>query len=222
MEIHWLRGYWGRNVTWVSRNGRWRYSERYCGFNHKIRKKVKASKRIIVLILRLTWNSRNPRQQHPLPSPGWNTGPRRKHLIKVSLPGLCAGGMFVRNDSQYSVFLLKPPPKQDGVVYRIPYVYIVETGRPMQDWIKEYDREIRLTHTQTSAVSEHDHNTWHQPLWNEIKFIDGDPHYYTRRVKGAIHIRLHSDNINRDGGIEIPEAWMHTTREKQNNRRAVR
>ena len=129
--------------------------------------------------------------------------------------------MVVRNDSQYKQCLLtKNPAKQDGVVYRIPYVYIVETGRPMQDWIKEHDREIRLTHTQTSAVSEHDHNTWHQPLWNEIKFIDGDPHYYTRRVKGAIHIRLHSDNINRDGGIEIPEAWMHTTREKQNNRRA--
>ena len=113
--------------------------------------------------------------------------------------------LYVVIHNTNSVFLLKPPPKQDGVVYRIPFVYIVETGRPMQDWIKEHDREIRLTHTQTSAVSEHDHNTWHQPLWNEIKFIDGDPHFFTRRVKGAIHIRLHSDNINRDGGIEIPE-----------------
>ena len=43
----------------------------------------------------------------------------------------------------------------------------------------------------------------------------------TRRVKEAIHIGLHSNNINRDSGIEIPEAWMPTIK-KHNNRRAVR
>ena len=117
------------------------------------------------------------------------------------------------------------PAKQDGVVYRIPCecgkVYIGETGRPMQDRIKEHDRDIRFARTETSAVSEHAHNTGHKPLWNEVKFIDRDPHYYTRRVKEAIHIRLHPDNINRDSGIEIPEAWMPTIK-KHNNRRAVR
>ena len=117
------------------------------------------------------------------------------------------------------------PAKQDGVVYRIPCecgkVYIGETGRPMQDRIKEHDRDIRFAGTETSAVSEHAHNTGHKPLWNEVKFIDRDPHYYTRRVKEAIHIRLHPDNINRDSGIEIPEAWMPTIK-KHNNRRAVR
>ena len=29
-----------------------------------------------------------------------------------------------------------------------------------------------------------------------------------RRVKEAVHIRLHPNNINRDSGIEIPEVWM--------------
>ena len=43
----------------------------------------------------------------------------------------------------------------------------------------------------------------------------------TRRVKEAIHIGLHSNNINRDSGIEIPEAWMPTII-KHNNRRALR
>ncbi|XP_078370337.1 uncharacterized protein LOC144654108 [Oculina patagonica] len=104
--------------------------------------------------------------------------------------------------------------KQDGVVYRIPCecgkVYIGETGRPMQDRIKEHDRDIRLARTQTSAVAEHTNNTGHYPLWNEVKFIDRDQHWYKRRVKEAIHIRLHPNNINRDNGIEIPEAWMPT------------
>ena len=53
------------------------------------------------------------------------------------------------------------------------------------------------------------------------KFIDRDPCYYTRRVKEAIHLRLHPSNINRDSGIEIPEAWMPMIK-KHNNRRAVR
>ena len=43
----------------------------------------------------------------------------------------------------------------------------------------------------------------------------------TRRVKEAIHIGLHPNNIKRDSGIEIPEAWMPTIK-KHNNRRAVR
>ena len=107
------------------------------------------------------------------------------------------------------------PTKQDGVVYKIPCecgkVYIGETGRAMQDRIKEHDRDIRLARTQTSAVSEHANETGHLPIWKEVKFIDRDPHWYTRRVKEAIHIRLHPNNINRDSGIEIPEAWIPTT-----------
>ena len=100
-------------------------------------------------------------------------------------------------------------------------LYIVETGRPMRDTIKKHDQDIRLACTETSAVSEHVHNTGQKPLWNEVKFINRDPYYYTRRVKESIHIRLHPDNINRDSGIEIPEAWMPTIK-KHNNRRAVR
>ena len=67
-------------------------------------------------------------------------------------------------------------------------LYISVTGRPMQDRIKEHDRDIRLAPTQTSAVSEHAyaHNTGHYLLWDEVKIIDRDPHWYTRRVKEAI------------------------------------
>ena len=105
------------------------------------------------------------------------------------------------------------PAKQDGVVYRIPCecckVYIGKTGRPMQDRIEEHDRHIRLTRTQNFSVSEHAHNTGHYPLWDEVKFIDRDPHCYTRRVKEAIHIRLHPNNINRDR-LSLTNLWPIT------------
>jgi len=57
----------------------------------------------------------------------------------------------------------------------------------MQERIKELDRDIRLARTQTSAVSEHANETGHHQLWNEVKFIDEDSHWYTHRVKEAIH-----------------------------------
>ena len=135
-----------------------------------------------------------------------------------------------KSDTTLRSHLVRPkdavePTKQDGLVYRIPCecskVYIGETGRPMQDRIKEYERDIRLARTQTSAVSEHANDTGHNPLWNEVKFIDRDHHWYTRRVKEGIHIRLHPHNINRGSGIEIPKAWMPTIK-KHNNRRTVR
>ena len=78
-------------------------------------------------------------------------------------------------------------------------------------------RDTRLARTQASAVSEHANETGHLPICKEVKFIDRDPHWYTRRVKEAIHIRLHANNIDRDSGIEIPEAWIPTIR-KHNSR----
>ena len=131
-----------------------------------------------------------------------------------------------KSDTTLRSYLVRPkdalePGKQEGVVYKIPCecskVYIGETGRAMQDRIKEHNRDIRLAHTQTSTVSEHANETGHLPLWNQVKFIDRDPHRYTRRVKEAIQIRLHSNNINRDSGMEIPEAWIPTIR-KHNSR----
>jgi len=114
------------------------------------------------------------------------------------------------------------------VVYRIPCdygkVYIGETGRPMQESIKEHDRDIRLARTQTSAVSEHAHETGHYPICEKVKFIDRNPHWYTCRVKEAIHITLHPNNINKDSEIEIPDSWMPTinTQQQENGTTADR
>jgi len=57
----------------------------------------------------------------------------------------------------------------------------------------------------------------HSCIFCSVKFIGRGPHWYTRRVKEAIHIRLHPNNTNGDSGIEIPEAWKPTIR-KHNSR----
>ena len=83
----------------------------------------------------------------------------------------------------------------------------------MHERIIEHERDIRLSRTQTSAVSEHANKIGHYSLWAEVTFIDRDPHWYSHRVKEAIHIRLHPNKINRDSGIEIPKACIPTIRQ---------
>ena len=48
-------------------------------------------------------------------------------------------------------------------------VYNGETGNWMHERIKEHDGDIRLSRTQTSAVS---NKTRHYLLWGKVKFID--------------------------------------------------
>jgi len=43
------------------------------------------------------------------------------------------------------------------------------------------------TNSKTSSISVHTHKFDLYPLWNEVRFIDQDPHWYTIWVKRSIH-----------------------------------
>ena len=86
----------------------------------------------------------------------------------------------------------------------------------MHELIKENDRNTRLSRTQTSADSEQAKKIGRYALWDEVTFIDRDPHWYSCIVKEAIHLRLQPNKVNRDSGIEISEAWMPTIRQHDN------
>ena len=90
----------------------------------------------------------------------------------------------------------------------------------MRERVKEHGRDMRFARTQTSALSEHLNEMGHIPIWSKVKFIDYDPHCNTRRVKEAIHIKLNPGSINRDSGIDIPQAWIPKI--KQHNSRLMR
>ena len=76
------------------------------------------------------------------------------------------------------------------VEYRLRFLakYTLAERKVKHERIKEHDRDILLSRTQTSAVSEHANKTEHYLLWDEVKLIDRDPHWYSRRVKEGIHI----------------------------------
>ena len=115
------------------------------------------------------------------------------------------------------------PDRRDGVVYKIPCstcdkVYIGETGRPVGERMREHRRDVQHRRTDSSAVAEHAWNAEHHPGWDKISCVAHDKHWYTRRVKEAIQIRLHSNNINRDNGIDIPDVWLSAIQRHSRNR----
>ena len=144
----------------------------------------------MVIIFLSCRNSPRPEDQTTVPNPPSSSKLLRFYLMSKVCPNNFA---VPYNNKAYALFssrrlrllklrshLVRPEDavdsaKQDGVVYRIPFefgkVYTGETGRPMQDRIKEHDRDIRFARTETSAVSENAHNTGHKPLWNEVTLI---------------------------------------------------
>ena len=127
-----------------------------------------------------------------------------------------------RSDSTLRKQLVRPKDpvpehRRDGIVYNIPCQgcdksYIGETARPVAERISEHKRDCRLRRTDSSAVAEHAWENHHQPNWEGIQCLAQERHWYTRRVKEAINIRLHPNNLNRDSGIDIPDFWMNTIR----------
>ncbi|XP_041483471.1 uncharacterized protein LOC121430261 [Lytechinus variegatus] len=140
----------------------------------------------------------------------------RRHLEKYSIRAVFKSDTTIRKQ------LVRPkdpalPGRLDGVVYKIPCgacdkVYIGETGRPVNERMLEHRRDVKHRRIDSSAVAEHAWNADHPPNWDEVSCIARDKHWYTRRVKEAIQIRLHPNNVNRDNGIDIPEEWLPTIR----------
>ena len=102
-----------------------------------------------------------------------------------------------------------PSHRRDGIVYNIPCKgcdrsYIGETARPIKERITEHKRDVRLRRTDNSAVAEHAWNNQHQPDWDGVQCLSQERHWYTRRVKEAINIRLNPNNFNRDNGSISP------------------
>ena len=85
--------------------------------------------------------------------------------------------------------------------------------------IKGHDTD-RLSRTQTSAVSEHANKTGYYLLWDEVKFIDRDPHWYSRRVKEGIHII--SDFILTISTVNSPKSSSLIVFDCRFNRTAIR
>jgi hypothetical protein len=85
--------------------------------------------------------------------------------------------------------------------------YIGETRRSFQVRIKEHEADIRNERTRTSALAEHSLKTKHHVCLEDTKILAKEDHYYKRRLREALEIIKHPNNMNRDGGLEVSSFW---------------
>ena len=78
--------------------------------------------------------------------------------------------------------------------------------------ILEHRIDVCLMRTDNSAMAERTYDEDHLPNWSGVRCIAHERHWYTRRVKEAIQIRLHLSILNRDRGIDIQVSWISTIR----------
>ena len=113
------------------------------------------------------------------------------------------------------------PSKQDGVICKITCecdkVYIGEAGWSMwEDMTETYGLLVLRPLRFRSTLTKRDILLFGARL----SLLTVTPTGTHVRVKEAINIRLHLNNINRDSGIDFPEAWVPTI--KQHNSRFMR
>ena len=111
-----------------------------------------------------------------------------------------------------------PLSKRKGVVYCIECndcecIYIGETGRTLEDRLKEHQRHTRLGAFEKSAVAEHALLCGHTINWQSARVIDKDAKVVQRRIKESLHIEKLSKKkplMNKDRGLKIESVWLNS------------
>ena len=85
--------------------------------------------------------------------------------------------------------------------------YIGETGRSLQKRLKEHRADIKHERSRTSALADHSLKTKHHLRLEDAKIIAREEHYLRRKIREALKIIKHPDNINRDGRYKISDSW---------------
>jgi predicted GIY-YIG superfamily endonuclease len=102
-------------------------------------------------------------------------------------------------------------------VYGIPCecgkMYIGQTNRTIETRRKEHMQHLRLGQPDKSAVAQQALETGHKVKFNNTCRLARRKEYMDHIIKEAIEIKLHPDNINRDGGYILSRAWQPVLRQ---------
>ena len=98
-----------------------------------------------------------------------------------------------------------PQQTRSGIIYQVtcadcPHCYIGETGRTLNERLKEHKRALRLNNPSHSAIAEHAYNTGHNIEWDNATIIDFESNIWKRKVKESLWINRIKPTLNRDTG----------------------
>ena len=97
--------------------------------------------------------------------------------------------------------------------------YVGETKRAIKTRIGEHQRETgKQKEKYNSAIAEHYSETKHNIDWNGSKVLHVEPYYSRRKIKEAIEIRKHPNNLNRDDAYPLSRTWKYLLKTLDNSR----
>ena len=67
------------------------------------------------------------------------------------------------------------------------------------------------------AIAEHSQDTNHHICMEDAKVISIEDHYNKRRIREAIEIEKHPQNLNRDNGLDLFNSWKPLIQTLRNN-----
>ena len=86
-------------------------------------------------------------------------------------------------------------------------VYIGQTGRTIEERLKEHQRYLQYQYTYKSAVVEHSIKEKHKIMFEHVSVLYKGGNVQDRLLKEAIEIRLNDNSFNRDSGFSLSGCW---------------
>ena len=115
-----------------------------------------------------------------------------------------------------------PTLNRTGIVYRIPCAdcersYVGQTGRILEQRIKEHRKAVSTFNTDTSALAEHVLTEDHRIDWEAVSILDQHPYTQSRCLVESWYINHLPNTLNRERGL-LPDAYQSLLRPRLHDR----
>ena len=85
--------------------------------------------------------------------------------------------------------------------------YIGHTSKNLRDRVKQHKAATDKGKITDSAIAEHAWSSHHNIKWEDVEVLDQESMDKRRQIKESLLIRSKCPSMNRDLGLEVPQAY---------------